>query len=191
LTGNVCEEYEFGNRADELQALLDNFMLRPETATENAINAANPDLDIDEILELAKSSKNGADFTTLFSGSQTKYQSQSEADMALCSYLAFWTGKDAQKMDQLFRKSGLIREKWDRSQSSSTYGAITIRKAISYCTDVYTPRQEVKPDFSPLIPLTPQWSELPLFPVDALPDIVQKYVNAVATHSQTSTRRRK
>lgn len=61
--------------------------------------------------------------------------------MALCQMLAFWTGCDADKMDAIFRQSGLMREKWDRQQSGSTYGALTIQKAIAGCTTVYNPKR--------------------------------------------------
>ena len=185
LTGNVCESYEFGDRTQELQILLDKYMRRPEPAAGNAINAGNSSLDTEELLRLAKSSKNGAVFSTLWSGSLDGFESQSEADMALCSHLAFWTGKDAEKMDALFRQSGLMREKWDRKQSGTTYGAITVQKAIEGCREVYSPKPE-KLQFQPLVPLTPQWSELPPFPVDALPEVLRKYVLAVAEHSQTA-----
>ena len=70
---------------------------------------------------------------------EQSYDSQSEADIALCNYLAFWTGKDAEQMDRLFRRSGLMRDKWDRAQSGSTYGAITVQRAITDCTSVWTP----------------------------------------------------
>ena len=190
LTGNVCESYEFGDRTKELQILLDRFMRRPEIDAVNAINAVNSDLGEEELLNLAKSSKNGDAFTALFSGSQMGYSSQSEADMALCRHLAFWTGKNARKMDALFRKSGLMREKWDRPQSGSTYGAITIQKAIENCGEVYTPKKgqpkdETQP-FEPIVPLMPQWSSLPQFPIEALPEVMKNYVTAVAAHSQTS-----
>ena len=79
-------------------------------------------------------------FSELYAGSwQGRYGSQSEADMAFCSMLAFWFQRDFDKMDAVFRKSGLMREKWDRKQSGSTYGALTLKKAISDCTSVYTP----------------------------------------------------
>ncbi len=39
------------------------------------------------------------------------YTSQSEADLALCNFLAFWTGGDAARIDRLFRRSGLYRPK--------------------------------------------------------------------------------
>ena len=186
VTGKVCEQYDFGDRTKELQILLERFMVRPETNAANAINAGNPDMDTAQLLSMAKSSKNGAAFTSLWDGSTMGYASQSEADLALCSYLAFWTGKDAAKMDAMFRQSGLMRDKWDRQQSGTTYGAITIQKAIENCKEVYTPKQETTPQFPPVVPLTPQWSELPTFPVDALPDTIRRYVSAVAEHSQTA-----
>ncbi len=186
VTGNRCEDYEFGDRTQELQTLLDKFMRRPEVSAENAINATSSDLSMEQLLQLAKNSKNGTAFTALWNGSPEGYSSPSEADLALCRHLAFWTGRDASKMDAMFRQSGLMREKWDRKQSGTTYGAITIQKAIDQCREVYTPRKPLSPIFQPIIPLTPQWSDLPLFPVDALPEVIRNYVTAVAEHSQTA-----
>lgn len=186
VTGNGCEDYEYGDRTQELQTLLDKFMRRPEVGAENAINAKNSDLSMEQLLQLAKSSKNGAAFTALWNGSLEGYSSPSEADLALCSHLAFWTGRDAAKMDTMFRQSGLMRDKWDRQQSGTTYGAITIRKAIEHCREIYTPKAEPSRVFQPIVPLTPQWSDLPAFPVDALPDVIRNYVSAVAEHSQTA-----
>ena len=97
---------------------------------------------MEQLLQLAKSSKNGAAFTALWNGALEGYSSPSEADLALCSYLAFWTGRDASKMDTMFRQSGLMRDKWDRQQSGTTYGAITIQKAIEHCREIYTPKAE-------------------------------------------------
>ena len=161
-------------------------MRRTEVGVENAINAKNSDLSMEQLLQLAKSSKNGAAFTALWNGSLEGYSSPSEADLALCSHLAFWTGRDAAKMDTMFRQSGLMRDKWDRQQSGTTYGAITIQKAIEHCREIYTPKAEPSPVFQPIVPLTPQWSDLPAFPVDALPDVIRNYVSAVAEHSQTA-----
>ena len=186
VTGKVCEPYEFGDRSAELQILLERYMVRPETIAVNAINAGNTHIDPSELLQMARNSKCGAAFTSLWEGSTAGYSSHSEADMALCSHLAFWTGKDAAQMDALFRQSGLMRDKWDRHQSGTTYGAITIQKAIDHCKEVYTPKDIRTPDFPPMIPLTPQWSDLPSFPVDALPSVIRRYVSAVAEHSQTS-----
>lgn len=93
----------------------------------------------EELLDRAHSARNGQKFADLWAGSWSGYTSQSEADQALCNYLAFWTGKDAARMDRLFRQSGLYREdKWDRSaRSGETYGEGTIARAIENCTEVY------------------------------------------------------
>ena len=187
VTGNVCEPYEFGDRSKELQCVLEKFMCRTENDAGNAINAVNPVIDTDQILKLAQNSKNGDDFAALWSGSLGKYTSHSEADLALCSHLAFWTGRNSEKMDAMFRQSGLMRDKWDRKQSGTTYGAITLQKAIDGCEEIYEPRQSVKvPAFRPIKPLTPQSSTLPPFPVEALPNVIRSYVSAVAEHSQTA-----
>ena len=87
VTGNACEAYEFGDRTEELNLVLEKFMRRPDPSAGNANNAAN------------------------------------QADSEL---------------------------------------------------------------FQQVVPLTPQWSELPLFPVDALPPVIRDYVSAVAEHSQTA-----
>src|SRR5690606_38855151 len=56
----------------------------------------------------------------------------SSTDIALCNHLAFWTDKDASKMDSMFRESALIRDKWDKVHHSvvSTYGERTIDETI-------------------------------------------------------------
>lgn len=54
----------------------------------------------------------------------------SQADLALANHLAFLTGNDPARMDSLFRRSGLMREKWDQPRGESTYGAMTIDRAL-------------------------------------------------------------
>lgn len=54
----------------------------------------------------------------------------SAADLALCAHLAFYTGSDGARIDALFRRSGLMRDKWDERRGDSTYGAITIERAM-------------------------------------------------------------
>ena len=58
------------------------------------------DLDDRELIEKAMAAKNGADFARLWNGDSQGYASQSEADLALCNMLAFWTGRDADRIDQ-------------------------------------------------------------------------------------------
>jgi hypothetical protein len=88
--------------------------------------SAEVNLDDADLLDLATRARNGAKFSALWSGDWSGYESQSEADLALCSMLAFWTGADADRIDRLFRRSGLMRSKWDRSD----YREATITKAM-------------------------------------------------------------
>lgn len=78
------------------------------------------------IIDHAKA--HGGKFPALFDGDwrSAGYESQSEADMALCIILAFWTNRDPKAMDRIFRQSGLYRKKWERSD----YRESTISKAI-------------------------------------------------------------
>ncbi len=70
------------------------------------------------------------------------YNSHSEADMAFANVLAFWTGRDYDKMDQIFRMSSLIREKWDEVHGATTYGKATLNKAINECPKIYNPKAQ-------------------------------------------------
>ena len=87
-----------------------------------------------ELIRRACASKNGEKFRRLWNGQwENKYESQSEADMALCGQLAFFTNRNPQRMDTLFRKSGLYRaSKWNQVHfgNGETYGQRTIRVAI-------------------------------------------------------------
>lgn len=94
----------------------------------------------EEIIDKARACRTGGLFSMLYAGNwEGVYSSQSEADLALCNHLAFWTQRDTAQMDRIFRSSGLMRPKWDSKRSGSTYGAITIGKACAQCLDVYEP----------------------------------------------------
>ena len=46
-------------------------------------------------------------------------------------------------MDRIFRSSGLYRDKWNRLTNGTTYGSITLDKAIDGCVKVYEPKVDV------------------------------------------------
>ncbi|MGE7954643.1 DUF927 domain-containing protein [Lysinibacillus xylanilyticus] len=97
-----------------------------------------------EIIRIAEKSKNGDRFKALlYGGWEQIYDSQSEADMAFVNDLAFWTNCDYQVMDSIFRKSSLMRVKWDRKQNRTTYGDEQINKAIRECKNTFTPDQKI------------------------------------------------
>ena len=84
-----------------------------------------------ELLEIMFNSQHGEKIHSLFNGDISSYGGDdSRADLALCSYLAFWTNNDIVRMDNLFRQSGLMRPKWDEKHGSQTYGAMTMSKAL-------------------------------------------------------------
>lgn len=93
-----------------------------------------------EIIDKARESKTGSLFSMLYSGQwQGLFPSQSEADLSFCNQLAFWTGKNEEQMNRIFRSSGLYRPKWDSRRGDQTYGTMTIKKSCASCTEVYNP----------------------------------------------------
>jgi hypothetical protein len=141
----------------------------------------------------ASAARNGAKFTALWGGDFSSYQSQSEADLALCCLLAFWT-QDGARLDRLFRAGGLMREKWDEKRGETTYGAQTIRAALDTVTEgdgggtsggseSFT-RRGPPPTWPDPIPFT-SLPAVPAFPVDVLPGLLREWVEAVAEATQT------
>lgn len=106
----------------------------------SAVLTDGNNLSIDEIIEHAIQSKNGIRFKFFMEGGWEQfYQSHSEADMAFANDLAFWSARDYDKMDSIYRRSSLMRDKWDSKRDDATYGHLTLMKAIQECSDVYQP----------------------------------------------------
>ena len=95
----------------------------------------------DEVIEKIKRSKQASDFYALWDGNyeSLKYASHSEGDGALCMILAFWCSGNREQIDRLFRRSGLMRDKWDEKRGELTYGGIVINSALSKTTTIYDP----------------------------------------------------
>jgi primase-polymerase (primpol)-like protein len=97
----------------------------PKERKQKKQRASAAPLSDEVVLERALAADKEERFSKLWSGQWEKqYASQSEADMALCCKLAFWTGKNRVQMDRLFRQSKLFREKWDERHhaNGATYG---------------------------------------------------------------------
>ncbi len=148
-------------RQDALEAVHEEFVAEDDTndnidATtggrrDDSSQSQTLDLEDEVLLEKARSAGNGEKFDRLWRGNTGGYDSQSEADMALCCLLAFWTGGNRLQMDRLFRQSGLIRGKWDdvHHADGSTYGEKTLERAIASTDDFYeppTPTEETSVD---------------------------------------------
>lgn len=101
------------------------------------------DLDDRELLIRAVRAANGDRFAALWEGDLSAYGGdRSAADLALCAHLAFWTGRDPNRVDRLFRLSSLMRDKWDERHYSTgeTYGQRTVATAIASCINAYEAR---------------------------------------------------
>ena len=135
VTGNGSGE--IGERQDQLDVLVADMF--PPTLSRSSPRAnGHVTVDDRELLRRAFAARNGAKLRALYGGDTTYHGGDdSAADLALCIALAFWTGPDADRLDRLFRGSGLYREKWDEGRGDSTYGRQTIEKSLQRSTSYH------------------------------------------------------
>ena len=143
VTGNLYnQQYKEIKDCTESVKVLHSKYLPTSVPKAEVRRKAVVDLEDEEVIDKARNCKSGSLFTMLYSGQwEGLYPSQSEADLALCSQLAFWTARNESQMDRIFRTSGLYRKKWDSKRGADTYGNIVIGKACSTCTEVYEPQK--------------------------------------------------
>lgn len=143
VTGNCIYGDELEERSDEAAEIWKKYTDDSESKAvygdANYIPSGATTLDDSKVIDVASKAKNGTDFQALYSGSSGKYESHSQADLALCNALAFYTQCDRSQMDRIFRSSGLMREKWDERHGEKTYGEMTIDRAINDCHVTYDP----------------------------------------------------
>lgn len=123
--------------AEPLAKFIDEFKL---VATEKTAPAGTPtakELTDDEIIDkLTRTAKNAAEGNKLFRGDTSSHSGDdSAADLALCNLIAFYT-PDPARIDAIFRRSGLMREKWNRED----YSGQTIAKSLVGRTTFYGER---------------------------------------------------
>ncbi|MCS4139635.1 P4 family phage/plasmid primase-like protein [Salinibacter ruber] len=124
------------NRAQEIYDLCREVFDKPKS--EPTSTPAEPnDLEDQKLIEKARNANDGGKFARLWNGDTSEHgDDHSRADLALVSKLAFWTGGDRDRIDQLFRKSGLCREKWTERPD---YRKRTIDKALDEAGEFYDP----------------------------------------------------
>lgn len=158
LTGTNAVGDAFHNCQDALDATINKYLLRDtlelsQDWTDGPCDGWGGVTDDDELVRRAMSSGSAgsvfgdkASFKDLWScevdvlakayppdPNGAEAWDRSYADAALCSHLAFWTGRDCERIDRLFRLSGLMREKWERED----YARNTTLLACSGGGDVY------------------------------------------------------
>lgn len=165
-------------RQEALEDACGPLMGKPKQAP--AKRTATPVSDDSELLDRMFRACKGS--RELFSGNGS--DDASADDMALANHLAFMTGSDADRMDRLFRQSGLIRPKWDERHrgDGATYGQMTIEKAIRDTRNAYDPSrvratpaepQEEAPNPEP-VDIFGNLEPSP-FPVDLLPGAIADF----------------
>lgn len=144
MTGDSFEEYEeVRNGTEEISFLHAKYLGKQEEITPIQHNVNAMDLNIHDILVAVGKSIQADKFKKLYNGNwQDDYESQSNADMAFASMLAFWCACDFSKMDTIFRNSKLYRNKYDEKRGEYTYGEKTLQTAIQNCTDIFQPTNE-------------------------------------------------
>ena len=74
---------------------------------------------------------------------------RSSADMALAHHLAFWTGKNHERIMRLMNASGLVRDKWTKHKNYLK--SMTISGAVNKQVDVYSSGKTREIDTTPAI----------------------------------------
>jgi putative DNA primase/helicase len=100
-----------------------------------------PETSRQDVLELAKASACGPAVESLMAGRwQGDYPTQSEAELALANYLAFFAGPSGEaEVERIMRSSGLNRDKFDESRGDNrTYLSLTVGTAYEGRTDFYS-----------------------------------------------------
>lgn len=127
---------------EERQEELDRFHTEFFSHAQEEELAASPvDATDEELLKSAREAHNGDKFIKLFDkGDISDHGSDaSAADLALLNMLAFWTGRDKERMEKLFSVSALgKRDKWARSD----YRSRSISSACRFVEEIYKPSPE-------------------------------------------------
>jgi len=90
-------------------------------------------LELDDAALIEKMLRSNHSFGSLWAGDWSAYDSQSEADAALLTHAAWMTAGDPERMDRLFRQSGLYRQKWERADYRELSLSFAIEKNSGAC----------------------------------------------------------
>jgi putative DNA primase/helicase len=134
VTGDVIRNKPVRVCGEEFIDLMEEYMRKPEKKAESSGAPVSLLSDKDAISK-AMNASNGEKFRRLWDGDDSGYPSHSEAELALCSLLAFYCGGDMDQMDRIYRQSSLCGEKWDRED----YRKRTLQKAVSGIREFYKP----------------------------------------------------
>lgn len=139
MTGNSLRPIEVADYQDELSRLYTEYH-KEEPKLDRVVTSAS-DLDITEIFELIRNSRNADKFNAYFNGLVEK---NSENTLGLASMLAFYCGNDRAKIEQIMRMSGLVRAKFNSRRVNQSWLDYVIDKAVKSTTQVYEPTKKAQ-----------------------------------------------
>jgi hypothetical protein len=156
-TGDRLPDYKvLADRSNEIRALhADTFPpVAPPKPPRPTASVTPLTLDTEAVLRRVRSSDKGR---RLHDGGDWRgcgYPSQSEADQALAN-LFVSAGADRSQVDDLFRRSALFREKWDKRHygDGRTYGDGTIDRAFDGSVRVWNVLTGPKEHLAPSVPI--------------------------------------
>lgn len=124
----VIEKYlHKGLQEDEIKLVQKGQISAPSSSVEYKYES----LSDDELWQRMFDSPKGSVIRGLYSGDTSGYSDDhSRADQALVNHLAYWTNCDVERIDRMFRQTGLYRDKWDEKRGQLTYGERTIAVAV-------------------------------------------------------------
>lgn len=129
--------------ADEALHALCSTYLAPSEKSRATVDMKGwePVINDDAVIEAMQRSAAWAGIGPLWHGESI--DDPSSADLALCNHLKFWAANNPRQIDSLFRRSELMRPKWDNPHRSdgATYGQMTIEKALDEPGDVWAKNQ--------------------------------------------------
>lgn len=137
ITGNAVQPYDLTEHQKEIDYAFSKYKTA-ERQKRNQFAAIHPIKFSSDQSILSRAMQNRK-FADLYRGEwKQRFPSQSEADLCLCSQLAFWCERDAETVDRIFRCSALYRPKWDERHGAETYGQMTVSKACSELAESFT-----------------------------------------------------
>ena len=156
VTGKIYRKGAMVVSSDQLQSFLDTYMKRASAIKVNVKLPSGGSVLTNEEVIAKLSAEPDQKFIDMYRGNWEEYApadsennwTQSDADMTVLMKLAFYCRGDMAQMDELFRESGLMRDKWDRRIADTTYGVYSMTKAVNLCNSFYEPRATAAEDFA-------------------------------------------
>ena len=111
-----------------------------DNTKQEGTNKKNETISDDLVLSKMFASSTGKKIKALYDGDTSEYKNDlSSADMALLSYLAFWTGRDANAMETIWMESQLGKR--EKTQTREDYRRRSINAAIKNCKEIYQSKE--------------------------------------------------